>query len=126
MMQGIKAEDYNKIVKANKESQMIITFVTLPFSSDELSKISFFNDTALKEKSNIIFGVYNGYVGNLSKYIKTGAVDAMTLWKPNPMIDEKPVPKDTMEAFNKRYMILTPDNIEEMKNTYKNIFPKIR
>ena len=42
----------------------------------------------------------------------------MSLWKPDPTIDEKPVPDNVKEAFDKRYLIVTPDNIIGIKQLW--------
>ncbi|MCM8533113.1 MAG: hypothetical protein NE330_18240, partial [Lentisphaeraceae bacterium] len=69
---------------------------------------------------------YNGYVGNLEPLFLDGLIGAMTLWKPNPTIDEKPVPDAVQEAFDKRYLVITPQNVEATKKTHPTLFPKPR
>ena len=73
-----------------------------------------------------VFGVFNGYVGNMEQIFKDRLIHAMTLWKPDPVIDEEPVSKDVEKAFAKRYLVLTPENLDEIKKKYPTLFPRVR
>ena len=130
------AADFNKVIKANKDCDVVITMVPLPFSEDEIYAMDIFKmiedpdnpafwikDPKIKYP---VFGIYNGFVGNLEPLFLEQLIHAMTMWKPNPLIDEKPVPKNEQQAFDKRYTVVTPDNIEEVKKKYPQLFPKAR
>jgi hypothetical protein len=112
------AEDFNKIINANKDCDLIIIMVPLPSSKKELSKMT------VLQINKVTLGIYNGYMGALEEYFKKDMIQAMSLWTPNPTIDEKPVPEAKQEAFDKRYLIVTPENLSEIKEKYPALFPK--
>ncbi len=135
-MMEITAEDFNNIITANNDCDMVITMVPIPFSRDEVLKMNNFKMVkSEKEPSKYkkdpnghypTFGIYNGYIGNLEFLFEEKLIHAMAIWKPSPTIDEQPVPKDLQKAFDKRYLIVTPANIVEIKTKYPKLFPKPR
>jgi hypothetical protein len=135
-MLEMTADDFNKVIEANSDCDMVITLVPLPFSEDQLYKIGVFEMLPDEDDPSIyirnpdrkypLLGVYNGYIGNLEPLFLDGLIGAMTLWKPNPTIDEKDVPESVQEAFNKRYLVITPQNVEATKEKFSSLFPKPR
>ena len=130
------AEDFNKIIKANTDCDLIIIMVPLPNSPEELLKMDLFTlvqdpDDEKKwikdpTKKYPLVGVFNGYIGNLEPFFLDSLIGAMSLWKPDPEIDELPVPENVKTAFDKRYLIVTPDNIIGIKQKFPSLFPKAR
>jgi len=133
-MMEMTAEDFNKVIKANKDCDVVISLVALPFSEDEIYAMDIFKMIEDPDKPGFwikdpkikypTFGVFNGYIGNLEPLFMEKLIHAITLWKPNPTIDEKPVPKDVQKAFDKRYLTVTPETVDAVKNKYPRLFPK--
>ncbi|MCM8531440.1 MAG: hypothetical protein NE330_09795 [Lentisphaeraceae bacterium] len=115
------AKDFNKVIEDNRDCDIIIALVPLPFDEKELYKINIFNS----ENKHLRFGIYNGYIGNLEPLFKEKYIDCMSIWKPEPIIDERPIPEDHQVAFDLRYLLITPENIQETKNVHPTLFPKI-
>ena len=130
------AEDFNKVLKANTDCDMVILMVPLPYAKDQLDQISIFemvpdedNPSTYKRvpgRHYPLLGIYNGYVGNLENLFENDLVGAMSLWKPEPIIDELAVPDNVQEVFNKRYLLITSQNFESTKEKYPKLFPKPR
>ena len=133
-MMEMTAADFNKVIKANSDCDMVISMVPLPFSEDEIYAMDIFKMIEDPDNPNVwikdpkikypLLGIYNGYVGNLEPLFQEKLIGAMTLWRPNPTIDEEDVPDDMMEAFNKRYITITPSSLNSIKGKYPNLFPK--
>ena len=133
-MMEMTADDFNKVINANSDCDIVLTMVSLPFAEDELFNMEIFemiededNPGQYKrnpERKYPLVGIYNGYVGNLTEFFYDKLIGAMSLWKPNPEIDEKPVPEDPQAAFDKRYLIIREDNIDNMEAKYPKLFPK--
>ncbi|MCX6983824.1 MAG: hypothetical protein NT118_03590 [Lentisphaerae bacterium] len=60
---------------------------------------------------------------NLKTAIQSGVVIAVVGINPTAKFDEKPAPKDPKAAFDARYIMITPENVVQMADTYKNMFP---
>lgn len=73
----------------------------------------------LKGKQVVVAG---GSIYNLGGAILKGEVIAAVTYKPNAEYDEKPVPSNLDEAFNKRYLLVTTDNIKDIASQYKDLF----
>jgi hypothetical protein len=126
-----KAEDFNKIFKENNDCDFIILFAPLPYETKELYKISHF--TLIEEDGEWvkdpnykypIIGLFNGSIYGISPIIEEKLISAVTMWKNKPNMKDIDVPEDTQEAFNMRYLLITPENILTMKATYPQMFPK--
>ncbi|MBR0460122.1 MAG: hypothetical protein IJJ26_12870 [Victivallales bacterium] len=73
----------------------------------------------LKGKQVVIAG---GSIYNLGAPILKGEIIAAVTYKPNAEYDEKPVPSNLDEAFNKRYVLVTPEDIKQKASEYKDLF----
>jgi len=130
------AEDFNKVIKENEDCDVVIIMVPLPNSPEELLKMDIFTmiedpddkDKVIKDPNRKypLVGIFNGYIGNLEIFFLDQLIGAMSLWKPDPTIDEEPVPENVKAAFDKRYLIVTPDNIIGTKQKFPSLFPKPR
>ena len=56
----------------------------------------------------------------MARLVAGGAVDALVVMKPsaNPWEDANAAPADIGEAFNKRFLLVTADNVREMAGAY--------
>lgn len=135
-MMEVTSDDFNSVIKKHPDCDIIITLVALPFDEKELYKIDIFKMIDDPENPGLWIkdpkqryprlGLYNGYVGNLEPLFRETLIAAMTIWRPNPVIDEKPIPTGWAEAFYKRYMIIAPEFIERSIERYPSLFPKPR
>ncbi len=134
MLMENKAEDFNKIIQANKDCDMLILLVPLPVSEADLFEMDPF--LMIEDPDNPggwikdpkkdypLVGVFNGFIGNSESLFHDKLLGAMSMWRPNSTIDEQPVPDDIQEAFNKRYIVVTKENISDVKEKYPKLFPK--
>ena len=135
-MSEFTAADFNKVIQANSDCDMLILLVPPPFSEAELFEMDPFlmiedpdnPNRWIKDpqKDYPLVGVFNGFIGNSETLFHDKLLGAMTMWRPNPVIDEEPVPDDKQVAFEKRYMMITKNNIEDIRSKYPNLFPKER
>lgn len=67
--------------------------------------------------------MHPGMLSKLKESISRGFITAVVTHKPdaNNALN-KPVPKDMEEAFNKRYLLITPKNIDKINQKFKNLF----
>lgn len=133
-MMAFQAKDFNRVIKENSDCDMMILLVNLPYSEAEIFEMDPFlmiedpdqPGRWIKDpkKDYPLVGVFNGFIGNSETLFHDQLLGAMSMWRPNPTIDEKPVPDDVQEAFNKRYLVVTKNNIEDVRTQYPAIFPK--
>lgn len=65
-----------------------------------------------------------GYMGmgDLADRIARGHISALVIRNPEAGFDLDNIPRDIDEAFNKRYILVTPDNVDEISSQYPDLF----
>jgi len=66
----------------------------------------------------------SGSVYELKKAIAGKAIVAAVTYNPKAVYDEKPPPADLDAAFDKRYLLVTPDNVLTVAGEYGDLFKK--
>ncbi len=112
----LKAKDFNTVIGKYPTCNLIVSFIGLPRDIENLSVWSMPSDKQPK------IALLNASTYDLKNAIKTGAVIAAVTMNPAAKFDEKPAPKDVKAAFDVRYIMLTPDNVDKMAEGNKNMF----
>ncbi len=73
-----------------------------------------------KNKPKVV--IANGSVYELKSAIKNGMIVGAVTYNPKAEYDDKPVPKDLDEAFDKRFLLLTPETVDEVASQHGDIF----
>ena len=122
LVKKMKAKDFNALEKTYKPT-LIVTLVGLP---RDLGELKIWEETTDDPKRAPKLAVINGSLSNLYKAIKSETIIAAVRYKPSVIVDENDVcPSDLDKAFPKRYLLITPKNVDKIKKQYKNkIFKK--
>ena len=122
LLSVMKAKDFNSIIKAKKPS-IVLTLVGLPNDFQKLDIWKMYEDEPEKAPK---LAVINGSISDLYPVIKEGVVVAAVRYKPDVFVDENDVcPADYKKAFDKRYLMITPKNVDQIKKKYgSKIFRK--
>ncbi|HQL88806.1 hypothetical protein [Oligosphaera ethanolica] len=94
---------------ANADYDMVITCIGLPAGGL----------LHLKGKKVVFAG---GSPYEYAAAIAGGLVVAAVTYKPDAIYDDKPVPSNLQEAFDKRYVLISTDNIKEVASKYAELF----
>ena len=103
---------------AGKKFDILITDIGLPSELTVIGKD--FTSSALKGK-RVAF--LSGGIYDYVRAFMSGRIAAAVVSNPKAVFDAKNVPKDPEAAFNKRYLLITPENYKEMIEQY-NIFKR--
>ena len=134
MGMGVTAEDYNTLMESYPNTDLIIVLSPLPYG-DDIYNIKFFSMIQdPDDKENFIRDPEYNYPtvgilsGHMSEEVKQLFADellsGMTCWSDKPVIDEEAVPEDLTTAFNKRYLLITVANIDQVEKDHPKLFPK--
>jgi len=93
---------------------MIITTIGLP---QDAARMKLWTSA---DKPKVV--IANGSIYELKGAIKSGMIVGAVTYNPNAEYDDKPVPKDLDEAFDKRFLLVTPANVDEVTSKYGDIF----
>lgn len=111
----IKAEDINKLLLKNKSRNYIISLIGLPM---DMGKLKIWSQFAEDPKKAPRLSIMNGDISMLYKPIKQGLIPAVVTHNPDAVYSEEAAPSDMQEAFNKRYILITTKNVDEIKKKY--------
>ena len=135
-MVGITAEDFNRALKKHPECDIVISLVPLPYDEKELYKIDILKMIQEPENSGVWvrdphqkyprLGILNGDIGNLEPVFYEGLIHAMTIWTENPVVKSKYSEDERNNAFDLRYLMVTPKSIESLRALYPKLFPMRR
>lgn len=116
MNEMLKAKDYNDVINKHPDCNLVVSFIGLPMDVEQLNIWDMAPDKRPK------LGLINCAYHNLKNAIKSDVVAAVVGINPTAKFDEQPAPKDPKAAFERRYIMITPENVVQMADTYKNMF----
>ena len=74
--------------------------------------------------SGVKFAFANGDICERYQSIVDGTIVAAVTYNPKALYSDSPPPVDPDKAFDKRYLLLTPENVKQMRADYPEIFKK--
>lgn len=98
-------------------ANMLVTFIGLPRNFQEMP-IWFEEDEAKRIKVALV----SGEVYQLGPGIAAGQIVAAVTYNPKAKFDESKAPSDPQAAFNKRYLLITPENVEQIAAENQGLF----
>ncbi len=110
------AELLEKLIKQNPAANMIVSFVGLP---EGWQKLELWRDPEKRPK----LALANAYIYELKPVIEQGFISTVLHHKPT-RFDSKEPPADDQMAFDKRFLLITPENANELGEQYSRLFKK--
>lgn len=88
------------LLDSAREADLVISLIGLPHDFEKM--------TFWKAKQRPQFATWRGPIKAMRPYLMRGDIAAIVDFAPEPVYERAPVPSDLDEAFNKRYVLLTP------------------
>lgn len=111
MWERMRAEHFDNLIEEHKDCNLIISMVGLPYDVGEMEIWRM--DASERPNVALLFAD----VHNLGRAIWAGYLTALT-YRPGVKFTEDPAPSDPREAFKKRYVILTKENVKDFKQLF--------
>ncbi len=105
--------DFDAAIAAHPDCPVIVSMIGLP---REKAKMKFWND------KNKHLAMLNANIFDQQNDIKAGRIAAAVSFKPGIKFTEAPAPADPQKAFDRRYLLVTTDNIGHLEKEYPNLF----
>ena len=109
------------VASCGDDVAVYVSLVGMPIRAkcDKTGKFS-----APSKAVNSKFAVASGTprISQIVPYIANKGIIATVTYKPDGIFDESPAPKKMEEAFDKRYLFVTPDNLQELMTKYPDLF----
>ncbi len=113
----LTAEMFDKIIERYSDCDMVISTLGLPMDYRDMKLWTM----APEKRPRLV--LLDAYVYDLRKAIEKGAIAAVVQYRPDAEYrPDEDVPDNTAEAFAKRYILITPENVDEMDKTYPGLF----
>jgi hypothetical protein len=113
-----KAALLNKLLDEYKDKyDMIITLIGLPQDARNLKVLK-------NKKSRPKVAVAEGSIYELRGAIKAGVIVAAVTYNPKAEYKDNAVPKKIDEAFKQRFLLLTPETVDQVASQCPGIFAK--
>jgi hypothetical protein len=110
------AKDFDALLAQHKDRKLVVSMIGLPRDAQKMT-IWKMSDA---ERPKI--AIYNGDVHAMKGAIQQGYIVAVTSYKPGIKYSEDAPPSDVDKAFDMRYLLITPENVEKVANEHKGLF----
>ena len=107
----------NVTIEANTEHDMVVSLLGLPFDFPEMTLWEMEDDKRPK------LGLAFASVYELQRAIEASFVGVVIAYNPSYVYDIKAQPpEDYKEAFDQRYLLITPENVNEIAAAHPSMF----
>ena len=123
MEAAFDAETFNNLYEQyGQGTDLVITLAGLPM---DIENMSIWDMQTPPELAVFGIGSGPGPVPKLADAIRQGFVAAYITFKPRQQVEEdKSIPDDLDAAFNKRYLLVTPKNVDALMEEYEYLLPE--
>ena len=117
----MNAKYFNQLFDENKDVDVFVMTLSLPYDPSQMAKIKLWNQ---KNPPKLV--LINADVNFLGAEIKKGTIAGAVVMRPDLKQEdfEKNAPKDLKAAFEARYLLITPENIDAIAKKYPNLFAR--
>lgn len=113
----LTAERFDEIIESYSDVDMVISTLGLPMDYRDME---FWRKKA-DERPQLV--LVDAYVYDLKRAIEKEAIAAVVQYRPDAQYNpDEDVPEGVNEAFDKRYILITPENVAEMDTKYDGLF----
>ncbi|OGV61005.1 MAG: hypothetical protein A2X45_14320 [Lentisphaerae bacterium GWF2_50_93] len=120
LQEVMTAQSFNDLMTKYPDCNLVVSFIGLPNDVENMQVWTM--EPEKRPKLAIINGAYH----NLKSALQSGIVAVIVAVNPSAKFTDEAAPTDIKAAFDKRYILITPDNIEEISQKYANMFQEVK
>ena len=113
----LTADKFDEIIDNNPDCNVVLSLVGLPY---DVRTMKFWEKAKDGQAPALV--LVNAHIYELKAAIKLKYITAVLQNKPEVYDWQAPVPEDETVAFNNRFIIITPENVEETAAKYSQLF----
>jgi len=111
----IKAKDINRILKRYPKCEILISLIGL---SKEIKDLDLSHNFMTKSSKIPKIALLNCRIPNMYKLMKAGFISAVVYPNPEKRYSEDRPSTDLNKTFDKRYLLITPENMDEISKKF--------
>jgi len=115
MMQVATADSFNKLLAKNKGYKVIFTTIGLPYDAANLKIFKEFDKNPRKCPKLALTG---GSSLQLAPLIQAGLLEVIVAYRPDAKFNDDNIPEKMEDLFNERYILVTKQNLKDVKKKY--------
>ncbi len=112
---------FDETVAAFDNVDLYVSLVGMPLKA-KCDKNGKFSAPSKAANSKFVVASGTARISQIVPYIQNKGIIATVTYKPDGIFDESPCPKKMEDAFDKRYLLVTPDNLKELMGKYEELF----
>lgn len=114
---NVTSIDFDLLLNKYRSCGILLSILPLPNDYRKMKMFSY------SESERVGLAVLNGIPEKYTAEVRKGNISAFTCFR--PMWTYSPaVPADPVKAFESRYLLVYPDNVDDMIKRYPNLFKK--
>lgn len=106
----VKAEDFNMAMKKYPQANLVISLIGLP---EDIQEMQIWQIEDKKKRPKL--AVFGGDIDQLANAIKADFIQALVVYRPMDKYVNQLPPSDLEEAFKRRFILITPQNIKDFE-----------
>ncbi|HBC85501.1 MAG TPA: hypothetical protein DCZ94_00965 [Lentisphaeria bacterium] len=122
LQEMMTAASFNTLMTKYADCNLVVSFIGLPNDIAEMTIWSIWQDGVVPEDKRPKMALINGAYHNLKDAIKSGIVSVVVAVNPTAKFTDEKAPADIKAAFDKRYILITPENVDQIAEQYQNMF----
>lgn len=107
---------FDQVIAKHPECNLIISLISLPKDANKIHILS------LKPEKRPKLALLSSDISLMKDRISQGEINAAVITRPAYVPDKKKLPKDIESIFDRRYLLVTPDNIKSLALAHPEIF----
>lgn len=115
LRESMKAVDFDAMISRHPDCDLIISLIGLPM---DVENMGIWEAPAPKPRVALL----DANIYNLKSAILSGIVLATVTYSPTAKFDELTPPDDMQQAFDKRFLLVTPENVEAIAAQHTGLF----
>ncbi len=122
LQEMMNAKSFNDLMTKYPDCNLIVSFIGLPNDIENLAVWAIWQEGTVEEAKRPKICLINGAYHNLKDAIKSGIVAGVVAVNPTAKFTDEAAPSDIKAAFDKRYILITPENVDDIAQKYGNMF----
>ena len=108
---------------AGHDADLYVTFCGMPLKA-KCDKSGTWSLPSKAAKAKFVVANGTARLAEITQFIINGGIIGTVSYKPDGIFDESPCPKKLDDAFDMRYIMVTPENIKDYMNQYPELFKR--